>query len=63
MYGGRAGAPASSFGWIPFKSANLRRNGKYPRFCGKIIRLFERERFAGVSRWRDGCFAQDAVGD
>jgi putative transposase len=52
-----------SFGWIPFKSASLRRNGKYLRFCGKTIRLFERQRFGGVSRWRDGCFAQDAVGD
>jgi putative transposase len=52
-----------SFGWIPFKSASLRRNGRYLRFCGKTIRLFERERLGGVSRWRDGCFAQDAVGD
>src|SRR5580704_17012222 len=52
-----------SFGWIPFKAASLRRKGKYLRFCGKIIRLFERKRFGGVSRWRDGCFAQDAVGD
>jgi putative transposase len=52
-----------SFGWIPFKSASLRRKGKHLRFCGKIIRLFERQRFEGVSRWRDGCFAQDAVGD
>jgi IS605 OrfB family transposase len=52
-----------SFGWIPFKSASLRRKGKYLRFCGKTIRLFERQRFEGLSRWRDGCFAQDAVGD
>jgi putative transposase len=52
-----------SLGWIPFKSANLRRSGKYLRFCGKTIRLFERERFEELKRWRDGCFAQDAVGD
>jgi putative transposase len=52
-----------SLGWIPFKAASLRRKGKHLRFCGKTIRLFERERFAPVGRWRDGCFAQDAVGD
>jgi putative transposase len=52
-----------SLGWIPFKAANLRRKGKCLRFCGKTVRLFERERFAAVSRWRDGCFAEDAVGD
>ena len=51
-----------SLGWIPFKAANLRRSGQYLRFCGKTIRVFERERLAGA-RWRDGCFAQDAVGD
>jgi putative transposase len=52
-----------SLGWVPFKAANLRRRGRYLRFCGKTIRLFERERFRSVSRWRDGCFAEDAVGD
>jgi putative transposase len=52
-----------SLGWIPFKAANLRRKGKHLRFWGKTIRLFERERFEAVSRWRDGCFAEDAVGD
>jgi putative transposase len=52
-----------SLGWIPFKAANLRRKGKHLRFCGKTIRLFERDRFQEVNRWRDGCFAQDAVGD
>ena len=52
-----------SLGWIPFKAVSLRRSGKYLRFCGKVFRLFERERLSGVDRWRDGCFAQDAVGD
>jgi putative transposase len=52
-----------SLGWIPFKAANLRRKGRHLRFCGKTIRLFERERFEAVSCWRGGCFAEDAVGD
>ena len=51
-----------SLGWIPFKAANLRRHGRYVRFCGKTFRVFEAERLEGV-KWRDGCFAQDAVGD
>ena len=55
--------PKRSLGWIPFKAASLRRRGKYLRFCGKTVRVFEPKRLAGVSRWRDGCFAQDAVGD
>jgi putative transposase len=50
-------------GWVPFKSASLRRRGKYLRFCGKSIRVFEADRLKEVKRWRDGCFAQDAVGD
>jgi putative transposase len=52
-----------SLGWIPFKAADLRRKGRYLRFCGKTIRVFERDRFEAVSHWRDGCFAEDAVGD
>src|SRR6267154_6240441 len=52
-----------SLGWVPFKAQSLRRRGKYLKFCGKTIRLFERERFAAVRRFKDGCFAQDAVGD
>jgi IS605 OrfB family transposase len=51
-----------SLGWIPFKAASLRRRGNALRFCGKIFRVFERETLADV-KWRDGCFAQDAVGD
>jgi IS605 OrfB family transposase len=51
-----------SLGWIPFKAASLRRRGNALRFCGKTFRVFERERLADV-KWRDGCFAQDAVGD
>ena len=55
--------PKRSLGWVPFKAASLRRRGKHLRFCGKTVRVFESKRLAGVSRWRDGCFAQDAVGD
>jgi IS605 OrfB family transposase len=51
-----------SLGWIPFKAASLRRRGDALRFCGKTFRVFERERLAGL-KWRDGCFAQDSVGD
>lgn len=51
-----------SLGWIPFKAASLKRKGRSLRFCGKTIRVFEAERLQGV-RWRDGCVAQDAVGD
>src|SRR5262249_4132327 len=52
-----------SLGWIPFKAVSLRRRGKYLRFCGKVIRIFESERFGAVDKWQQGCFAQDAVGD
>jgi putative transposase len=51
-----------SLGWVPFKVANLKRQGKAVRCCGKSFRLFEAERLDGV-RWQHGCFAQDAVGD
>jgi len=51
-----------SLGWVPFKAATLKRKGNVLRFCGKTFRVFERERLFGV-KWRDGCFAQDAVGD
>lgn len=51
-----------SLGWVPFKSASLKRKGNVLRFCGKSFRVFERERLDGV-KGRDGCFAQDAVGD
>jgi len=51
-----------SLGWVPFKAASLRRRGTALRFCGKTFRVFEREALTDV-KWRDGCFAQDAVGD
>jgi IS605 OrfB family transposase len=51
-----------SLGWVPFKAASLKRKGRVLRFCGKTFRVFEAERLAGVT-WRQGCFAQDAVGD
>ena len=51
-----------SLGWIPFKAASLKRKGRALRFCGKTFRVFEAERLEGV-KWKQGCFAQDAVGD
>jgi putative transposase len=51
-----------SLGWVPFKGASLKRKGTGLRFCGKAFRVFDRE-YLGAHRFRDGCFAQDAVGD
>ena len=51
-----------SLGWLPFKAASLKRKGHALRFCGKTFRVFERRRLEGV-KWKQGCFAQDAVGD
>jgi putative transposase len=51
-----------SLGWVPLKAASLKRKGNALRFCGKTFRVFERERLEGV-KWKQGCFAQDAVGD
>ena len=51
-----------SLGWIPFKAASLKRKGTALRFCRKTFRIVERERLDGVT-WKQGCFAQDAVGD
>lgn len=50
-----------SLGWVPFKAANLKRRGNALRFCGKTFRVFDREYLAD-HKFRDGCFAQDAVG-
>ncbi|TLY74163.1 MAG: IS200/IS605 family element transposase accessory protein TnpB [Gammaproteobacteria bacterium] len=57
-----SGGARRSLGWVPFKAASLRRRGQAVRFCGKSFRIFEPERLQGV-KWRQGCFAQDAVGD
>jgi putative transposase len=51
-----------SLGWIPFKATSLKRKGRALRFCGKTFRVFEAQRLEGV-KWKQGCFAQDAVGD
>lgn len=51
-----------ALGWIPFKAASLKRKGRSLRFCGKTIRVFDRE-YLGELKWRDGCFAEDACGD
>jgi len=52
-----------SLGWLPFKAASLRRHGRYVTFCGKSIRFFETARFAQISHWQQGCFAQNALGE
>ena len=54
--------PRRSLGWIPFKAASLKRKGRAVRFCGKSFRVFESERLEGV-KWKQGCFAQDALGE
>jgi len=54
--------PKRSLGWVPFKAASLRRKGHALRFCGKTFRVFDRKYLAD-HRFRDGCFAQDALGD
>jgi putative transposase len=51
-----------SLGWVPFRAANVKRKGAGVRFSGKFFRVFQRERLEGV-KFRDGCFAQDALGD
>jgi IS605 OrfB family transposase len=51
-----------SLGWVPFKAAQLKLKGKCLRFAGKAFRVFEQERLQGT-KWKSGCFAQDAVGD
>jgi putative transposase len=51
-----------SLGWVPFKAASLKRRGDALRFAGKTFRVFDREYLAD-HKFRDGCFAQDAVGD
>lgn len=57
-----SGGAKRALGWAPFKGVDIRRKGVGVRFCGKFFRVFEAERLDGV-KFRDGCFAQDAVGD
>ncbi len=51
-----------SLGWVPFKAAQLKRNGKSLRFGGKAFRVFEQDQLEGA-KYKCGCFAQDSVGD
>lgn len=51
-----------SLGWVPFKAESIKRRGNALRFAGKTFRVFEAARLDGT-RWKEGCFAQDAVGD
>ena len=57
-----SGGPRRALGWIPFKSATLRRSGKGFRIYKKYLRVFDRD-YLGDQRYGDGCLAQDAVGD
>lgn len=54
--------PRRSRGWVPFKAASLKRKGKALRFCGKTFRVFNHA-YLGDHTFRDGCFAQDSLGD
>jgi hypothetical protein len=40
-----SGGTRRSLGWIPFKAVQLKRQNRSLRFCGKSIRVFEREYF------------------
>lgn len=54
--------PKRSLGWIPFKSADIKRIKSGVRFCKKSIRLFNDDALDDL-KWCDGCFAEDACGD
>jgi len=51
-----------SLGWVPFKTAQLKTQGRSLRFSGKSMRVFERH-LLERKNWKSGCFAQDSVGD
>jgi len=51
-----------SLGWVPFKAQNIKRKGNAIRFAGKTFRIFDSHRLEGV-KFKDGCFAQDTLGD
>ena len=57
-----SGGSRRALGWVPFKADSLKRKGRAVRFRGKQFRVFEWERLEGV-KWKQGCFAQDAMGD
>ena len=56
-----------SLGWIPFKTLNIRVDGKNRlAFMGKRIRLFEQNRYLGFrseGTLRQGNFSQNALGE
>ncbi|HEY5069566.1 MAG TPA: transposase, partial [Candidatus Acidoferrum sp.] len=57
-----SGGSKRALGWVPFKAASVKRKGNSLRFAGKNFRVFERA-YLGEHKFRDGCFAQDALGD
>jgi IS605 OrfB family transposase len=54
--------PRRSLGWVPFKSANLRRHGNAIRFRGKTFRVFNAGLLTGA-KLRQGSFSQNALGE
>src|ERR1700722_17520994 len=42
-----------SLGWVPLKAVQLKRHGKSLRFCGKSIRVFEKELLEGKARCKN----------
>lgn len=56
------GGSRRALGWVPFKAQNLKRKGRAVRLRGKHFRVFESEHLEGM-KWKQGCYAQDAVGD
>jgi putative transposase len=57
----KSGGSRRSLGWVPFKAGNLKRHGTALRYIGKTIRVFEADSLIGL-KFRDGCFAEDALG-
>ena len=51
-----------SLGWVPFKSASIKRKGNALRFAGKTFRVFEPQRLDGAAM-RSGQFSQSALGE
>ena len=58
----KSGGSKRSLGWVPFKAANIKKHGNALRFCGKTFRVFQSNKLEGV-KWKQGCFAQDSLGD
>lgn len=58
----KSGGLKRSLGWLPFKAVDIKLKGNCIRFCKKIFRVFESHKLQNI-KWKQGCFAQDSVGD